>query len=115
MRPFEGSRTRRRAVELTLCDAPQYLQNAASLSMSFPHRTQTMVASAAAVSYYINTKARCAPFVLKLWRQHILAFMNPLLTDLYGHQAWADAQHWRAIGAHRPARDDRAIRRRLHH
>ena len=40
---------------------------------------------------------------------------NPLLRDLYGHQAWADAEHWRAIGAHHPARDDGAIRRRLHH
>jgi uncharacterized damage-inducible protein DinB len=41
--------------------------------------------------------------------------MGPLLADLYGHQAWADAQHWRAIGAHQPARDDQAIRVRLHH
>ena len=41
--------------------------------------------------------------------------MNSLLLDLYGHQAWADAEHWRAIGAHPPARDDRAIRNRLHH
>src|SRR5262245_19495549 len=41
--------------------------------------------------------------------------MNPLVADLYGHQAWADAQHWRAIGAHAPARDDQAIRQRLHH
>src|SRR4029450_7179206 len=41
--------------------------------------------------------------------------MPPLLADLYGHQAWADAQHWRAIGAHQPARDDLAIRVRLHH
>lgn len=41
--------------------------------------------------------------------------MNPLLRDLYGHQAWADAEHWRAIEAHSPARDDQAIRARLHH
>jgi uncharacterized damage-inducible protein DinB len=41
--------------------------------------------------------------------------MTTLLADLYGHQAWADAQHWRAIGAHRPARDDLVIRARLHH
>jgi uncharacterized damage-inducible protein DinB len=41
--------------------------------------------------------------------------MTPLLADLYGHQSWADAQHWRAIGAHPPARDDLAIRVRLHH
>ena len=41
--------------------------------------------------------------------------MNQLLADLYGHQAWADAEHWRAIGAHPSARDDQAIRVRLHH
>ena|SRR5438132_480024 len=41
--------------------------------------------------------------------------MHPLLRDLYGHQAWADAEHCRAIEAHPPARDDRAIRERLHH
>ncbi len=41
--------------------------------------------------------------------------MNPLLADLYGHQAWADAQHWRAIGAFPPARGDQAILARLHH
>src|SRR4249919_3330549 len=41
--------------------------------------------------------------------------MHPLLRDLYGHQAWADAEHWRAIAAHPPARDDLAIRNRLHH
>lgn len=41
--------------------------------------------------------------------------MNPLLRDLYGHQVWADAEHFRAIGAHPAARDDKAIRVRLHH
>jgi uncharacterized damage-inducible protein DinB len=41
--------------------------------------------------------------------------MNPLLRDLYGHQVWADAESWRAIEAHPAARDDRAIRDRLHH
>jgi uncharacterized damage-inducible protein DinB len=41
--------------------------------------------------------------------------MNSLLLDLYGHQVWADAEHWRAIGAHPPGRDDRTIRNRLHH
>ena len=41
--------------------------------------------------------------------------MNSLLRDLYDHQVWADAEHWRAIGAHPPARDDQTIRRRLHH
>jgi uncharacterized damage-inducible protein DinB len=41
--------------------------------------------------------------------------MNALLRDLYGHQAWADAEHWRAVSAHPPARDDLAIRSRLHH
>src|SRR6266487_219241 len=41
--------------------------------------------------------------------------MNSLLRDLYGHQIWADAEHWRAIGAHTAACDDKAIRDRLHH
>ena len=41
--------------------------------------------------------------------------MNSLLQDLYGHQAWADAEHWRAIDVHPVAREDQAIRGRLHH
>src|SRR5258706_16325774 len=41
--------------------------------------------------------------------------MNQLIRDLYGHQIWADAEHFRAIGAHPAARDDNAIRDRLHH
>lgn len=41
--------------------------------------------------------------------------MNSLLRDLYSHQAWADAEHWRAIDMYPPARDDQAIRDRLHH
>src|SRR5688572_25195569 len=38
-----------------------------------------------------------------------------VLGDLYGHQAWADAEHWRAIAAHPAALADNAIRGRLHH
>ena len=41
--------------------------------------------------------------------------MNTLLHDLYGHQAWADAEHWRALEAHPRALEDKAIRKRLHH
>ena len=41
--------------------------------------------------------------------------MNTLLRDLCEHQAWADAEHWRAIETHSPAREDAAIRNRLHH
>jgi uncharacterized damage-inducible protein DinB len=41
--------------------------------------------------------------------------MNALLHDLYGHQAWADTEHWRAIQAHPSAGDDTALRNRLHH
>jgi uncharacterized damage-inducible protein DinB len=41
--------------------------------------------------------------------------MNPLLRDLYGHQAWADARLWRAIEAHPSAFADEALRERLHH
>ncbi len=40
---------------------------------------------------------------------------DPLLQDLYGHQAWADAEHWRALEEHPPALDDQRIRERLHH
>ena len=41
--------------------------------------------------------------------------MDSLLQDLFGHQAWADAEHWGAIENHPVARDDQAIRDRLHH
>ena len=38
-----------------------------------------------------------------------------LLKDLARYQAWADAELWRAIGAHSKAREDQAILNRLHH
>jgi uncharacterized damage-inducible protein DinB len=41
--------------------------------------------------------------------------MNSLLQDMYGHQEWADAEHWRAIGALEAARDHLRLRERLHH
>jgi uncharacterized damage-inducible protein DinB len=41
--------------------------------------------------------------------------MNSLLQDLLSHQAWADAEHWRAIEVCPPAREDQAIHDRLHH
>jgi len=41
--------------------------------------------------------------------------MSSLLADLYGHQEWADAAHWRAIAACSAARDDLAIRTLLLH
>jgi uncharacterized damage-inducible protein DinB len=41
--------------------------------------------------------------------------MNPILRDMFGHQFWADTELWKAIGATAPARDDKAIRDRLHH
>src|SRR5579863_6291601 len=37
------------------------------------------------------------------------------LNELYAHQEWADAEHWRALEAHPPALADGAIRARLHH
>jgi uncharacterized damage-inducible protein DinB len=37
------------------------------------------------------------------------------LHDLYRHQAWADAEHWRAVGAFDAARQDDVTRTRLHH
>jgi uncharacterized damage-inducible protein DinB len=41
--------------------------------------------------------------------------MNNLLVDLSRHQAWADAEYWRALGSCPPALDDEATRKRLHH
>jgi uncharacterized damage-inducible protein DinB len=41
--------------------------------------------------------------------------VNSYLDELYGHQEWADAEHWRAIEAHPAALADKAIRERLHH
>lgn len=41
--------------------------------------------------------------------------MRSALHDLYRHQAWADAQHWRLIAGFDRARDDQTIRTRLHH
>jgi uncharacterized damage-inducible protein DinB len=41
--------------------------------------------------------------------------MNSLLRDFYGHQVWADAEHWKAIEAHPAAAADAAIKTRLHH
>jgi uncharacterized damage-inducible protein DinB len=41
--------------------------------------------------------------------------MDILVFDLLAHQAWADAEHWRALGAHPSAQDDPALRNRLHH
>ena len=41
--------------------------------------------------------------------------MDSYLNELYGHQEWADAEHWRAIDAHPGAIDDKAIRERLVH
>jgi uncharacterized damage-inducible protein DinB len=43
------------------------------------------------------------------------ATMNAMLRDLCGHQAWADAEHWRALETHPQALEDAAIRERLHH
>ncbi|MGC2329600.1 MAG: DinB family protein, partial [Candidatus Sulfotelmatobacter sp.] len=41
--------------------------------------------------------------------------MDSSLNELYAHQAWADAEHWRAFEAHPAALADRAIRERLLH
>lgn len=41
--------------------------------------------------------------------------MSSYLDELYAHQEWADAEHWRAFEAHAPALADKAIRERLHH
>ena len=41
--------------------------------------------------------------------------MPSYLDELYAHQEWADAEHWRAFEAHSPALEDKAIRERLLH
>ncbi len=41
--------------------------------------------------------------------------MTSYLDELYAHQEWADAEHWRAFEAHPAALDDKAIRERLLH
>lgn len=41
--------------------------------------------------------------------------MSSYLEELYAHQEWADAEHWRAFEAHPPALGDKVIRERLHH
>lgn len=41
--------------------------------------------------------------------------MNTYLHELYGHQEWADAEHWRAFESHPAALTDKAIRERVHH
>ena len=41
--------------------------------------------------------------------------MSSYLDELYAHQEWADAEHWRAIEAHPAALADKAIRERLLH
>ncbi|HEV3306611.1 MAG TPA: DinB family protein [Candidatus Sulfotelmatobacter sp.] len=41
--------------------------------------------------------------------------MHSYLEELYEHQEWADAEHWRALEGHPAALADRAIRERLHH
>ena len=41
--------------------------------------------------------------------------MSAYLKELFGHQHWADAEHWRAFEAHPPALVDKALFERLHH
>ena len=41
--------------------------------------------------------------------------MNPLLRDLYYHQAWADATFWNALEAYPAALEDEALLKRQHH
>jgi uncharacterized damage-inducible protein DinB len=41
--------------------------------------------------------------------------MSTYLNELYAHQEWADAEHWRAFEGYPAALADRAICERLHH
>lgn len=38
-----------------------------------------------------------------------------MLSDLYNHMEWADAEHWRAVENFPSALEDKIIRERLHH
>src|ERR1700733_4586224 len=46
---------------------------------------------------------------------HAEGRMTTYLHELYAHQEWADAEHWRAFEAYPAALEDKAIRERLHH
>lgn len=41
--------------------------------------------------------------------------MTSYLAELYAHQGWADAEHWRAFEKHGAALADPALYKRLHH
>ena len=41
--------------------------------------------------------------------------MDHLLSDLFAHQAWADAESWRALHAHPAALEDTILWERQHH
>jgi uncharacterized damage-inducible protein DinB len=41
--------------------------------------------------------------------------MRDYLIDIYRHQEWADAEHWRAYEAHPESLRDQALWERLHH
>jgi uncharacterized damage-inducible protein DinB len=41
--------------------------------------------------------------------------MHSYLHELFAHQEWADAEHWRAFEAHPTALKDKALYERLHH
>jgi uncharacterized damage-inducible protein DinB len=41
--------------------------------------------------------------------------LTSYLDELYAHQEWADAEHWRAFEAHPASLEDKAIRERLLH
>lgn len=41
--------------------------------------------------------------------------MNSYLEELFAHQEWADAEHWRAFEGHSASLQDKALRERLFH
>jgi uncharacterized damage-inducible protein DinB len=41
--------------------------------------------------------------------------MNQLLYDLYQHQAWADAEHWKAFDTNPKILQDEKLRKRVYH
>lgn len=49
---------------------------------------------------------------LSLWRREAV---DSYLVELYAHQDWADAEHWRSFESHPPALGDKTLKERLLH
>src|SRR6202162_2092106 len=57
-----------------------------------------------------------APGTIRFYNErHAEQAMTTYIHELYAHQEWADAEHWRAFEAHPAALADKAICERLLH